>query len=138
MSVSPAKKKAVSERARYFCEYCFSQRRFSPDSFSVEHIQPKLKKGADEIENLALACQGCNGFKSDKTTGIDSMNGREVLLYNPRQDVWRKHFSWRKDFSEIIGLTAKGRATVNLLKLNREEVVNLRKLLRIYGEHPPK
>jgi 5-methylcytosine-specific restriction endonuclease McrA len=61
MSVSPAKKKKVAERADFLCEYCFSPRRFSPDSFSIEHIQPKSKSGSDDLDNLALACQGCNG-----------------------------------------------------------------------------
>ena len=138
MSISPAKRKAVAERANYLCEYCFSQRRYSPDSFSVEHIKPKSKKGSDELENLALSCQGCNGFKSNKIRVIDSFSGKITTLYNPRRDVWEKHFEWSADFSEIVGLTAKGRATIELLKLNREEVVNLRKLLHLFGEHPPK
>lgn len=138
MSVSRAGKKAVAERARYCCEYCFSQRKYSPQSFSVEHIAPKSKKGSDEPENLALACQGCNGFKYDKTQAIDPLSRRKVALYNPRKDVWDKHFAWSEDYTEIIGLSAKGRATVELLKLNREEVVNLRKLLIFFGEHPPK
>lgn len=138
MSVSPAKRKAVAERARGLCEYCFSPRKFSPQPFSVEHILPKSKGGSDEPENLAFACQGCNGYKSDKIMATDPLNGRKVLLYHPRRDAWAKHFSWSADFLEIIGLTAKGRASVKLLKLNREEVVNLRKLLRLFGEHPPK
>lgn len=138
MSISPAKRKAVAERAHYLCEYCFSAQRYSPQSFSVEHIQPTSKKGSDELENLALACQGCNSFKSDKTSAIDPFSGRKTALYNPRKDIWDKHFVWSEDFLEIVGLTAKGRATVKLLKLNREEVVNLRKLLFSVGEHPPK
>ena len=138
MSVSPAKRKAVAERAHHLCEYCFSQRRYSPDSFSVEHIRPKSKKGSDESENLALACQGCNGYKADKIAAVDPISGRKISLYNPRKDAWEKHFAWNEDFSEIIGLTAKGRATVKLLRLNRKAVVNLRKILSLYGEHPPK
>lgn len=86
MSVSPAKRKAVAERARNLCEYCFSPRKFSPQSFSVEHILPKSKEGSDELENLALACQGCNSYKSDKTKAIDPLSGRKILLYNPRKD----------------------------------------------------
>ena len=66
MSVSPTKRKKVAERAQYLCEYCFSPQKYSPQSFSVEHVLPISKKGSDELENLALACQGCNSFKSDK------------------------------------------------------------------------
>ncbi len=138
MSISPAKRKTVSERARFLCEYCVSPKGFSPASFSIEHIHPKSKKGTDEPENLALACQGCNAYKSDKISAIDPISGRIVPLYNPRKDVWEEHFLWNEDFTEILGLTAKGRATINLLKLNREEVINLRRVLHLFGEHPPK
>jgi hypothetical protein len=37
----------------------------------------------------------------------------------------------------MIGLTAIGRATVETLHLNREELVNLRQILYAMGEHPP-
>jgi hypothetical protein len=36
-----------------------------------------------------------------------------------------------------IGLTPTGRATVERLQLNREGVVNLRRVLRTIGQHPP-
>jgi len=37
----------------------------------------------------------------------------------------------------IIGLTPTGRATVEVLKLNREGLVNLRQVLYAAGKHPP-
>ena len=138
MSISPSKRKEVIERANFLCEYCISSQDFSPTSFSIEHIHPKSRNGSDEMENLALACQGCNSYKSDKITAIDPISGQNVPLYNPRKDVWEEHFLWDEDFTKIVGTTAKGRATVELLKLNRQEVVNLRKLLHLFGEHPPK
>lgn len=42
---------------------------------------------------------------------------------------WEKHFMWSKDYRMIVGLTAKGRATVQKLRLNRESVINLRRVL---------
>jgi len=33
----------------------------------IDHIKPKSKKGGDERENLALACQWCNCAKSNRT-----------------------------------------------------------------------
>ncbi|CAN5280382.1 hypothetical protein BH20ACI1_BH20ACI1_10330 [soil metagenome] len=138
MSISPATRKTVAERANYLCEYCFSPQDFSPQSLSIEHIFPKARQGGDEAKNLALACQGCNSYKSDKIKAPDPINGRKVSLYNPRKDAWEKHFAWSKDFWEIIGISAKGRATVKLLKLNRAGVVNLRKIVNFYDEHSPK
>ncbi len=37
----------------------------------------------------------------------------------------------------IIGVTPIGRTTVATLHLNREGVVNLRRLLVVTGKHPP-
>jgi hypothetical protein len=37
----------------------------------------------------------------------------------------------------IIGRTAIGRATVAALQINRTELLNLRRVLRAAGEHPP-
>lgn len=50
---------------------------------------------------------------------------------------WADHFVWNEDFSLIIGITPIGRATVETLQLNREGLVNLRKVLYPIGEHPP-
>jgi pSer/pThr/pTyr-binding forkhead associated (FHA) protein len=60
-----------------------------------------------------------------------------VPLYHPRNQQWSDHFAWNEDFSLIIGLTATGRATVETLQINREGVVNLRRVLYTMGEHPP-
>ena len=138
MSISPSTRKTVEKRANYLCEYCLSPQDFSTQSHSIEHILPKIKKGSDEPENLALACQGCNGYKSDKTKAVDPVTKTISPLYNPRKDIWEKHFTWSDDYLERIGTTVKGRATVSLLKLNRQGVINLRKVLISYGEHPPK
>ena len=37
----------------------------------------------------------------------------------------------------IVGITPIGRATIDLLKLNRVNATNLRKLLKMAGLHPP-
>jgi hypothetical protein len=49
----------------------------------------------------------------------------------------RVSFAWNADFTLIIGLTPTGRATVETLQLNREGLVNLRRVLCAMGEHPP-
>jgi len=62
-------KKIVVKRARGCCEYCRSQACFAIQSFSVEHIIPKSQGGKSTLDNLALACQGCNNHKYNKTAG---------------------------------------------------------------------
>ena len=128
---------AVAERARGCCEYCRSQARFAIQPFSVEHIVPRSRGGKTALDNLALACQGCNNHKYTKTEGTDPVTGDIVSLYHPRRQRWRDHFTWNEHFTLIIGLTPTGRATVGTLRLNREGLVNLRRILYAMGEHPP-
>ena len=135
--VTAKKRRLVVERAQGCCEYCLSQVRFSTQSFSIEHIIPQEKGGKTEVENLALSCQGCNNHKYTKTEGYDPVSRQSVPLYHPRQQQWGAHFAWNDDYTLIIGLTATGRATVETLHLNREGVVNLRRLLYTAKKHPP-
>jgi len=135
--VTAQQKKAVAERAKGCCEYCRSQVRFAIQPFSVEHINPRSQGGETDLNNLALACQGCNNYKYNKTEDCDPMTSENVPLYNPRQQQWHDHFAWNDDFTLIVGLTPTGRATVETLQLNRDGVVNLRRVLYAMGEHPP-
>ncbi len=130
-------KEAVKARAKNCCEYCNSQEKFATQSFSIEHIYPLSKGGQTTLDNLALACQGCNNHKYNKTEGIDSVSGEIISLYHPRQQNWSDHFCWSNDYTLIIGLTPIGRVTVDVLRLNREGLVNLRRILYAMGEHPP-
>ena len=61
-------KEFVYERAFGFCEYCKSPANISSQPFVTDHIIPKSKGGEATVENLALSCQGCNGYKHNKLT----------------------------------------------------------------------
>lgn len=131
-------KQAVIDRANACCEYCAGMARYSMSPFAVEHITPLSRGGKNELDNLALSCQGCNGAKYNKTAATDPISLQAVPLFHPRQHSWQEHFAWNDDCTEIIGLTPTGRATVETLHLNREELLNLRRVLYAIGEHPPK
>ena len=126
----------VERRAQGRCEYCQSPAKYSPQSFSLDHIIPRGQGGETSLDNLALACQGCNNHKYNKTQSSDPVTDRLVDVFHPRQQHWQDHFTWDERFELIIGLTATGRVTVEALKLNRPELVNLRRLLYAAGEHP--
>ena len=130
-------RRRVVERARGLCEYCRSPQRYSVAPFSVEHIHPRARGGRPELQNLALACLGCNGHKHAKTEATDPVTGKSVPLFHPRRQEWKDHFAWSKDYTLVIGQTSTGRATVDALQLNREGHTNLRSLLYSAGEHPP-
>jgi HNH endonuclease len=130
-------REAVRLRARGICEYCRSQERFATQTFGIEHIVPVQAGGSHDMDNLALACQGCNNHKYTKRVAIDPVTGELVSLFHPRRDRWRDHFIWTHDYTRILGLTPTGRATVEALRLNRNGLVNLRHALFWCGEHPP-
>lgn len=135
--VTKKQRQYVIERAQGCCEYCLSQAQFATQSFSVEHIIPLDAGGDNKAANLALSCQGCNAHKHTKQLALDPLEGEFVPLYHPRQHQWRDHFGWNPDYTTIIGLTPIGRATVVALKMNRPSLVNLRRALYAFGEHPP-
>lgn len=130
-------KQAVIHRARGCCEYCQSQARFATHPFSIEHIHPLSQGGEDTLNNLALACQGCNNYKYTKVEALDPVNGQPAPLFHPRQQYWIDHFRWADGFTHIVGITPTGRATVEALQLNRRSLVNLRRILFAAGVHPP-
>jgi len=128
----------VIRRAKGYCEYCRSPMRYSPDPFAVEHIVPRVAGGGNATGNLALSCQGCNNLKFVSVEALDTVTGVVAPLFHPRQQRWGDHFLWSQDETLVVGQTPTGRATVERLRLNREGVVNLRRLLASIGQHPPK
>lgn len=135
--LSSAEQQAIIERARACCEYCQSQMNYSGQSFEFDHIKPLSEAGETTLANMALACGGCNRHKSNKSQHADPLTEEAVALFNPRAQAWANHFTWNADYTEVIGLTAVGRATVEALKLNRVGLVNMRQVLCMAGKHPP-
>ena len=93
MKVNDATRKLVRERAKFLCEYCHSLEEASASLFSIDHIIPQSLSGSDEYNNLALACQRCNGYRYNFTTGIDPETQEIIPLFNPRKQKWSDHFN---------------------------------------------
>lgn len=127
----------VVQRALGRCEYCRSPAAFAHQRFSLEHIRPRSRKGKRSPGNTALSCQGCNNHKYNRMKACDPISMEMVPLFHPRRHRWKDHFAWSDDATQILGLTPIGRATVEALQLNREPLVNLRRVLVEAGEHPP-
>jgi hypothetical protein len=135
--ITVAEQQQIIDRAGRRCEYCKSSIDHSPQSFTCEHTIPIAQGGETTLDNLALACGGCNGHKHTKIQAIDPISQIQVPLYHPRQQLWSDHFTWSLDTLKMMGITATGRATVSALRLNRDGVINLRKLLIMARLHPP-
>lgn len=124
----------VRQRAKLLCEYCHTNERWQYVRFTVDHIVPN---GDDSEKNLALACFHCNRRKSDKTTANDSETGETVPIFNPRRDLWSAHFAWSADGRRVVPKTSIGRATTELLELNRERILFIREADITVNRHPP-
>ncbi len=135
--ISEATQNQVRQRAKLLCEYCHASEQWQYVSFTVDHVIPLAKGGANSIDNLALACFHCNRQKSDKIVAFDEQSLSEVPLFNPRTDSWLEHFIWSTDTLLIIGLTSTGRATVVTLVFNRTRIINIRAADREIRRHPP-
>ena len=135
--ISVEVQRRVRERFGNCCAYCRTAEMLTATVFEFEHILARSAGGETEFENLCLACPMCNRYKSDSEVGIDPLTGTESPLFHPQQDDWPDHFRWNEDATEIIGVTAKGRATVAALKMNRAAVVRVRRMWVTLGEHPP-
>jgi hypothetical protein len=135
--ITTSEQQEVINRANRRCEYCQCPMDYSSQSFVFEHIIPVAKGGETSLENLALACGGCNSYKYTKQEAVDPTSSENVPLYHPRQDIWMEQFIWSEDGLEIVGITPTGRATIDALNLNRSGVKNIRRLLVMADLHPP-
>jgi hypothetical protein len=121
--------KAVWERAGRRCEYCHLPADWSEAPFQIDHVIARKHHGTDDSSNLALACYYCNGYKGPNIAGIDPLSGQLVRLFHPRSDEWKMHFSW--DGPVLNGLTAIGRATLDVLRINHPAMIEIRRWLMI-------
>jgi hypothetical protein len=85
-----------------------------------------------------FACPSCNRYKGDRQIAIDPDSGETVALFHPQEQVWEQHFAWSEIGSEMMGLTAVGRATIAGLQMNRPGLVRARTMWVKLDEHPPK
>lgn len=131
-----ALRRRVVQRAQGRCEYCQLPMAYAPDLFEIEHVIPVSHGGQTTLDNLALACSTCNRYKGARRKAQDPQTGRAVPLFNPRRQHWSRHFQWSEDFTEILGRTATGRATVEGLRMNRDSIRRLRAALYALGLHP--
>jgi uncharacterized protein (TIGR02646 family) len=144
------------------CAYCESVTGISSNGV-VENFRPKhnARGVKDDFSrdsywwltynwnNLYYACENCNRFKSswfpiEGERAIVGMGYPEInevekpLLVDPCYDSPEKHLVFKQDGS-IDYLTAKGKTTIEILKLNRSDLVwvreaTLKKLFESFSE----
>jgi len=95
-----------------------------PLPFQIDHILAEKHGGESVDENLALACPHCNRFKGPNIAGLDPDTKALTRLFNPRIDAWANHFQF--DGPRLKGKTPIGRATIQVLSMNADELLLIR------------
>ena len=119
------------------CAYCQTAESLIVTTFEFEHILPRSAGGETVVENLCLSCPSCNRYKASRQTAFDDLTQQTVSLFHPLCDQWSANFAWNEDATEIMGLSPSGRATITALKMNRPQILRVRRLWVMLGEHPP-
>lgn len=127
----------IRQRAGGRCEYCQTSEWLTGLPGEIDHIVPRAHGGPTTADNLCFACSSCNGYKRARESGADSETGQVVPLFNPRRQVWTDHFAWSSDGVRVVGLTASGRATIEVLRINHPLIVAARSIWVSVGHHPP-
>ncbi len=135
MGVPEELSRAVRACAAGRCQYCLMHESLQGATFHIEHVIPQCKGGRTDLQNLVLACPGCNLHKASRTTAIDPATGQNVRLFRPILQSWSEHFLFNG--YQVKGLTAVGRATVEALNLNHPRRLRIREVEEAFGLHPP-
>jgi hypothetical protein len=124
----------VRERAGHRCEYCrLNEEDDDFIAFHVEHVVAKQHGGTDDSESLCYACSKCNWAKGPNLAGL--LEGKLYPLFNPRKQIWKRHFRW--DHTTPVGQTKTGIVTIQVLNINDPSRIMLRENLLFEGRFPP-
>lgn len=133
-TIPAALRRLVRDRAALRCEYCRLAEEDAYFPHEPDHVISEKHGGQTEAQNLALACFDCNRFKGSDIASIDPPTGTLTPLYNPRVESWGAHF--RASKGRIVPITAVGRVTAALLRVNLDVRVRVREELASLGAWP--
>jgi hypothetical protein len=102
--------------------------------FQIDHIRAQKHGGPTALANLSWSCLSCNVTKGPNIAGIDPASQTMHRLFDPRSDRWADHFEWQGP--SLIGRTPIGRATIEVLGINRRDRLEHRRLLVAAGLFP--
>lgn len=127
-------RREVQERANRGCEYCLLHEEDAYFSHEPDHVIAEKHDGETNRDNLAWSCFDCNRFKGSDIASIDRTTDSLVPLFHPRNHLWQDHFEVCN--AVIQPLTAIGRATEKILKLNLPDRVEVRRVLTTLKRYP--
>lgn len=121
MITNKALRAKIRQRAAFACEYCGVTETDTGGLLTIDHFQPTSKGGSDNPENLIYCCNRCNSYKYNYFPNSD----KEPSIWNPTQSIRTQHF-FDLENGELKALTPVGKATIDLLRLNRPALIQYR------------
>lgn len=115
---------AVRERFNYRCGYCGVAEHEVGALLEIDHYRPLSAGGGDELDNLVYCCPACNRFKHDYWSEDEAKR-----LLHPLRDNLSQHLTESED-GRLIALTSRGGLHIEILRLNRASLVELRQARR--------
>ncbi len=124
--------KHESVRLRYDrrCGYCGVSETQTGGELTVDHFRPCSEGGDESDDNLVYCCFRCNAYKGDfYPTPADVRLGLRVL--HPILDVALHHFRENRLSGRLEPLSETGRFHIEILRLNRPQLVEQRLVDRL-------
>ena len=120
------------------CAYCLMTETFASgeENFELDHFRPRSRFPhlVNEFLNIYYSCHPCNHTKLDHWPP-EELEARGIRIVDLCTDEFQTHFSVQET-GEWAGKTSSGSYTIDLLRLNRTNLVQLRKWLMEAGFPP--
>ena len=129
MTVPKSVREQVRQRANFACEYCQISETDAGGLLTIDHFRPISKGGNDHLNNLIYCCHRCNSYKYNYFPS----NEGEKEIWNPRKESREAHFFLLEDGS-LQAISPVGKATIQLLRLNRPPLISFRVQKRMKQE----
>jgi hypothetical protein len=116
-------------RFQFRCGYCGVSETQSGGELTIDHFIPVSAAGDDSDDNLVYACFRCNLYKGDFVASV-SPQTLGLRLLHPLRDDLAAHIREEEQTAWLEPLTTRGRLHIEILRLNRPELIAHRKELR--------
>jgi hypothetical protein len=116
---------------RRTCAYCLLEEVFAggEENFELDHFRPQsvFPSSANDFYNLYYSCHPCNRIKRDKWPS-ERLRQFGVGIVDLCVDEFATHFRPQRN-GIWQGLTPSGMFTIDLLRLNRRHLVEVRRMI---------
>jgi hypothetical protein len=110
-------RRQIRRRDGFSCAYCGVTEEQVGSGLTIDHFQPQVTGGEENLENLLYCCYACNSFKGDwwNPDGVDR------ILHPFNEDI-QEHLQEESD-GILTSKTPTGAFHIEKLQLNRPPLI---------------